>query len=267
MHRRHFLAFAAAAGVAAPPALAAEAAAASPFIDDLTWIELRDRVAAGAVTAIVPTGGSEANGPQLAIGKHNLIVRHCAGEIARRLGTVLVAPVLAYVPEGRFDPADGNMTLPGSIGVGETTFAAILRDAASSLALAGIKLVCFLGDHGLSQRMQESVAAALTHEWRGRGVRVANLGRYYAANGEREYLAAQGFGAAEIGDHAGMLDTAELMAVDPAAVRTPLLSPESWPTGTTGASGNPARVTAAMGRHMIELKIAVGVAELRALLK
>jgi len=265
MRRRNFLAFAA-ASLAAAAARADESAPPSPFIEEMTWIELRDAVHAGATTAIVPTGGSEANGPQLAIGKHNLIVRYCAGAIARRLGTVLVAPVIAYVPEGNFDPPDGNMTLPGTIGVSEPTFAAILRDAATSLTLAGMKTICFLGDHGLSQRTQEAVAASLTQAWRGRGIRVANLGRYYATNGESEWLAARGFAAAEIGDHAGLLDTAELMAADPTAVRTALLSPKTWPAGITGASGDPSLATAAIGNQLLELKIATGAAELRAVL-
>lgn len=265
MHRRHFLALASAA-LMLPAARAATAAPPSPFIEDLTWMELRDAIQAGAIVGIVPTGGSEQNGPHMAIGKHNLIVRYCAGEIARRLGNALVAPVLAYVPEGGFDPPTDNMTLPGTIGVSEPTFAAILREAAASLALAGMKLICFLGDHGLSQPEQDRVASALSRLWRTRGIRVANLGRYYAASGEREWLEANGYSAAEIGDHAGLLDTAELMAVDPAAVRTPLLSPKSWPAGQTGAAGDPTRATAAIGKALLELKIAAGVAETRALL-
>lgn len=265
MRRREFLALAS-AGLAMPAVGAEAATLSTPFIEELTWIEVRDTVRAGATVGIVPTGGSEANGPQLAIGKHNIIVRHCAGEIARRVGNVLVAPVLAYVPEGGFEPPTENMTLPGTIGVSEPTFAAVLREAATSLALAGIKLVCFLGDHGLSQRPQDMVAASLSRLWRARGIRVANLRRYYAASGEREWLVAQGFGAAEIGDHAGMLDTAELMAADPGAVRMPLLSPKSWQAGASGASGDPSRVTAAMGEKLLELKIAAGVAEIRELL-
>jgi creatinine amidohydrolase len=265
MRRRHFLALAS-AGLLAPAARAGSAVPRSPFIEELTWIEVRDAVAAGAIVGIVPTGGSEENGPHMAIGKHNLIVRHCAGEIARRLGNALVAPVLAYVPEGSFDPPADNMALPGTIGVTEPTFAAILRDAAASLALAGMKLVCFLGDHGLSQRMQEHEAAALSRLWRKRGIRVANLGRYYAASGEREFLLARGYSDAEIGDHAGLLDTAELMAVDPGAVRPALLSPAAWPRDRTGASGDPSRATAALGAQLLELKIAAAVAEARALI-
>jgi creatinine amidohydrolase len=266
MDRRHFLVLAA-AGLALPAARPAAAAPRSPFIEELTWIEVRDAVQAGATTAIVPTGGSEENGPHMAIGKHNLIVRHCAGEIARRLGNTLVAPVVSYVPEGNFDPPSDNMMLPGTIGVSEPTFAAILREAVHSLVLSGFTLVCFIGDHGLSQTVQAQVAAALTRQWRKSGIRVATIERYYAAAGEEAWLKANGYTAAEIGLHAGLLDTAELMAVDPDAVRQALLSPKSWPEGRTGVSGDPTRASAALGKTLLEFKIAAAVAEMRALME
>ena len=268
MQRRDLLALGM-AGVtvaSAPSRSVAASDRTSPFIEDLTWIELRDAVGGGAVVALVPTGGSEQNGPHMAIGKHNRIVRHCAGEAARRLGNALVAPVLAYVPEGSFDPPSGNLALPGTLGLSEESFAAVLRDIARSLALAGFKLVCFLGDHGQSQQPQQAVAAALTRAWHGNGVRVVSLDRYYAANGQEAWLKAQGFTAAEIGQHAGLLDTAELMAAAPDAVRTDLLSPARWPSGATGVDGNPARATATLGARLLELKIATAVEEVHAAL-
>jgi len=139
MQRRHVLALA----LAGAGALAATGAAAATqergrrFIADMTWIELRAAVAAGATVALVPTGGSEENGPHMAIGKHNAIVRYCADAIAARLGNALIAPVLPYVPEGGFDPPTGNMALPGTLGLSEAAFAAVLRDIARSLSLAG----------------------------------------------------------------------------------------------------------------------------------
>lgn len=268
MQRRNFLVLGmAGAGAAlAPPLRAAATGRESRFIEDLTWIEVRDAVASGAVVALVPTGGSEQNGPHMAIGKHNSIVRHCASEIAHRLGNALIAPVLAYVPEGSFDPPAGNLALPGTLGLSERTFAAVLRDVARSLALAGFKLVCFLGDHGQSQAAQKSVAAMLTRQWHRDGVRVASLERYYGANGQEEWLRARGFSAAEIGRHAGLLDTAELMAAAPGSVRNDLLPPARWPAGPTGAEGDPTRATAALGAILLELKVAASVAEVRELL-
>ena len=74
------------------------------FIEELTWMELRDAIKAGKTTIIFPTGGTEQNGPHMVLGKHNFIVKHAAEQIARRLGTALVAPVLAVLrasPEPR----------------------------------------------------------------------------------------------------------------------------------------------------------------------
>ncbi|HZT50778.1 MAG TPA: creatininase family protein, partial [Stellaceae bacterium] len=206
------------------------------------------------------------NGPHMAIGKHNAIVRYCADAIAARLGNALIAPVLPYVPEGGFDPPTGNMALPGTLGLSEAAFAAVLRDIARSLSLAGFTLICFLGDHGQSQGVQQSVAEALTREWQAKRVRVASLARYYSANGEEDWLLAHGFSAAEIGQHAGLLDTAELMAAAPGSVREALLSPATWSRGPSGVDGDPTRATAAIGTALLELKIAAAVAEIRSLL-
>ncbi|HTY69302.1 MAG TPA: creatininase family protein [Alphaproteobacteria bacterium] len=251
------------AGAGTPPA--------SVFLEDLTWTEVRDAVASGMTVALVPTGGTEQNGPHMALGKHNAIVHEAAGEIARRLGNALVAPVIAYVPEGRLDPPEGHLRFPGTLGVSDATFSAELGDAASSLALAGFTLICFVGDHGGSQPVQAEIAQRLTAAWRARGVRVANLGRYYAANGQEDWLKAHGFTASEIGTHAGLLDTAEMLAVEPAGVRAGLLSPRTWPPsaskgGTTGAAGDPSRATPEIGQALMELKIAAGVTETRELL-
>ena len=94
----------------------------SVFIEELTWTELRDQIAAGKTIAIVPIGGTEQNGPHMAIGKHNLRVKLLAGKIAAALGTALVAPVLAYVPEGEVDRPSGHLRFPGTITVPEDTF-------------------------------------------------------------------------------------------------------------------------------------------------
>lgn len=43
----------------------------SVFIEELTWLEIRDAMRAGKTTVIIATGGVEQNGPYLATGKHN----------------------------------------------------------------------------------------------------------------------------------------------------------------------------------------------------
>ena len=54
----------------------------------------------------------------------------CSLEIARSLGNALVAPVIAYVPEGGLSPATGHMRFPGTITVPGETFRKVLEYAA-----------------------------------------------------------------------------------------------------------------------------------------
>src|SRR3954465_14255005 len=127
----------------------------SYYLEDYTWPELKERMLAGTDTIIIPTGGTEQNGPHIAIGKHNWIAHYTSGEIARELGQAVAAPVLAYVPEGGISPPEGHMLFPGTISVRDEAFAMILEDAARSFRQEGFKHICFIGDHGGNQAPQQ----------------------------------------------------------------------------------------------------------------
>src|SRR5215467_5988453 len=94
------------------------------FIERMTWPEVRAAIDSGKTTIIVPTGGTEQNGPHMALGKHNVRVASNADAIARRLGNALVAPVVVFTPEGNIDPPQGHMRFPGTISMPPAVFAA-----------------------------------------------------------------------------------------------------------------------------------------------
>ena len=228
-------------------------------IEHMTWIEVRDRVAAGTTTIIIPTGGTEQNGAHMILGKHNVIVAETARRIARELGDALVAPVLAYVPEGSIDDKGGHMAYAGTISVPDDVFAAVLQAAASSFKAHGFKTIVLLGDSGPNQGPQQALAEKLTLAWQDSGVQVINAGKYYAANGGEAMLIAEGETAATIGTHAGIRDTSELMAIDPAGVKLNGAKRDS-----DGAKGDPARASAERGARLLQLKIKTAVEEIRA---
>src|ERR1043166_7007351 len=89
----------------------------SVYLEDLAWTEVREATKAGRTTIIVPVGGTEQSGPHIAVGKHNVRVRVLAGRIAQGLGNALVAPVIAYVPEGSIDPPTEHMRFAGTISI------------------------------------------------------------------------------------------------------------------------------------------------------
>ena len=70
----------------------------SVWTEELTWMEVRDAIKAGKTTGLILTGGVESNGPHLATGKHNFILKVMGEAIARKLGNVLVAPIVTLEP-------------------------------------------------------------------------------------------------------------------------------------------------------------------------
>jgi creatinine amidohydrolase len=223
-------------------------------IEALTWPELRDRVAAGTTIVLLPIGGTEQNGVHMALGKHNQRVRLLAGRIAQRLGNAVVAPVLAYAPEGAIEPPTQHMRWPGTITVPDGAFEAVLESSARSLQRAGLRHVVLLGDHGGYRRSLERVAARVP------GVLVPPA--YYRASSAEfaQALRARGFGDAQIGRHAGLADTSLMLALDPSLVRRDRLADSRG----QGADGDAAQADAALANDAVERVVAQTAAAIRA---
>ncbi|MGZ5037817.1 MAG: creatininase family protein [Usitatibacter sp.] len=237
----------------------------SLLLEDLTWTEVRDAVQSGKTTVIVPIGGTEQNGPHMVLGKHNARVRLLSGRIATALGNALVAPVLAYVPEGKESPPTAHMRFPGTITIPDAAFEEILLSAARGFRLHGFKDVVFIGDHGGYQKSLRSVAATLDREWAKTPVRAHAIEEYYTASeaGFSGYLKGKGFGAAEIGTHAGLADTSLALAVDPSLVRVDKLGAATRGKAD-GVYGDPRRASADLGKPGLELIVARTVEAIKA---
>jgi len=150
------------------------------WIEEMTWMDVRDSLKAGNTTAIIATGGMEPNGPWLVTGKHNYVLKTNCEAIARRLGNALCAPIVEYVPEGRIDPPSGHMRSAGTISLREETFQALLTDIAHSLKMHGFKNIIMIGDSGGNQNGQKAVADKLTAQFAGAAF-VATIPGYYTA--------------------------------------------------------------------------------------
>jgi creatinine amidohydrolase len=225
------------------------------FFEELTWTELRDLIRSGKTTIIVPIGGTEQNGAHMALGKHNFRVRYLSEKIALALGNALVAPVIAYVPEGSPEPPTGHMRFPGTITVPEETFEKVLEYAARSFKTADFRDIVFLGDHGSDQRGEKAVADRLDKEWAAKPTRVHAIEEYYRAS-EAEFgklLKSKGYREEEIGSHAGLADTSLTLAVDPRLVRTDRLQPGAKLESGDGVAGDPRRSSAELGRLGVDL--------------
>jgi len=235
------------------------------FLEELTWTELRELLRSGKTTIILPIGGTEQSGPHMALGKHNARVRALSERIARTLGNALVAPVVAYVPEGGLDPPTAHMRFPGTITLPQETFRKMLEYAARSFKASGFRDIVLLGDHGGYQSDEKAVADRLNREWSATNVRVHAIDEYYRAAQTAfvQALKSRGYRDEEIGTHAGLADTSLMLAVDPRMVRLDRLRPEAKIGSSEGVSGDPRRASAELGQLGVDAIVAETVAAIR----
>jgi creatinine amidohydrolase/Fe(II)-dependent formamide hydrolase-like protein len=224
-------------------------------LEELTWTELRDQIAAGKTTILIPIGGTEQSGPYVALGKHNVRAQWLAAHIAQRLGNALVAPVIAYVPEGGYAPPTSHMRFPGTITVPDDVFEKTLESAANSFKIHGFRNIVFLGDHGGYQDDIKHVVARLNKSWAGGKARAFAPPEYYAqsSDGYARQLREKGYRDDEIGTHAGLADTSLLLAVAPQMVRLDALRRAPKLDAADGVyGGDPRRSSAELGRLGID---------------
>ncbi|MBS1065119.1 creatininase family protein [Gluconobacter kondonii] len=229
-----------------------------------SWTEVAQDVKAGTDTVIIPVGGTEQSGPYIAVGKHNVRAQVLADMIAVQAGHTLVAPVVAYVPEGSTSPRTSHMKFPGTISVPPAVFEGLLKGAAESFRVQGFRRIVLLGDHGGYQSFMAQVAQELNRAWKGQAA-VLYVRNYYEVVPHRyaDALRAQGYGA-EVGLHAELSDTSLMLAVDPSLVRQEALRKALKPGVAEGVyGGDPRRASAGLGRIGTEMQIRTAVAAIQ----
>jgi len=237
---------------------------APPYTEAMTWTDIRAAIDGGKKVIIIPTGGVEQNGPHMTLGKHNDIVTFAAGLLASRLNG-LVAPTVKWVPEG--NNPDVVQRQPGTITNPELPYESLLDAAVRSEKVHGFTEIILIGDSGGNQRGIAAVADTLNKEWAGSGVRVFGLTEYYSKGHSDIYAWLEkdyGWNRQVVGSHAGIMDTSQLMYVNPAAVRTANILPSGGGQGS-GVNGDPTKATAELGKRMIDSKVDAAVAQYNAL--
>ena len=241
----------------------------SVYIEDLTWPEVQQAIAAGKTSAIIYTGSTEQNGPHMAIGKHNFIARWVAGAIAIQLGDALVYPTLPFAPTGDAVTRTAHMRFPGSVSLTSQTYAAVVHDIALSALDAGFRNVFIMGDHGDGQDVLVSVAKTLDGQWKSKAARVFYVPDIYFKEKQQAhaYEAAHGLPTHDV--HAGTDDTSELMALDGQHrwIHADKLAPSHGAeTARSGVDGDPTKASAALGNVFLQFKIDDAVAQIRHLI-
>jgi creatinine amidohydrolase len=223
------------------------------FMEDMTWMEVRDAMKAGKDTAIVATGGIEQNGPYLVAGKHNVVLRATTEAIARKLGNALVAPIVPFVPEGDIDPPTLHMRYPSTFSLTEGTYRLLLEEICACLRTHGFRRIVLIGDSGGNQKGMEAVALDLNAKWSGDKTRIYYIKEYYNYPEVTKWLEDQGVKQTSEGLHDDFAITAQMAAIDPTSVR----ADERIKAGKfriNGVNLAPVEKTAAWGRKIADFR-------------
>jgi creatinine amidohydrolase len=236
------------------------------FIEELTWAEVRDLVKADTTTAIIGTAGTEQKGPHMVDGEHKFVMEYAADKIARGLGKTLVAPVVTYVPEGSWDPPSGHMTKPGTITLPEDRFVDLLVNAGRSLESGGFTEILFLGESGGNRTGMRIAVGRLNELWKGAAIARWIDDYYTKGHADQNRYVTQKLGIPEdqIGGHANILDTSEMLFVNPKHVRKNKLAPGGG-YQNSGVSGDPTKASPELGKVFVQIKIDNALAQIKAL--
>ena len=234
------------------------------WIEEMTWMDVRDAMKAGKRTMIVATGGIEPNGPWLALGKHQYVLRANCDAIARALGNALCAPLVPFVPEGTIEPPSGHMATVGTISLRQETFQALLTDIVHSMKVHGFENIVLIGDSGGNTKGMAAVAQKLTADWSGKP-RVVHIPEYYDYDSVEAFLVKLGVMTKEqpgegLHDDPGI--TMNMMVTDPESVRwTPRVKAgKATINGVSIADKNKALE---IGRQIVAMRTANTVAAIR----
>ena len=211
------------------------------FLEDLTWAEVRDLVKSGTTTVIIGTAGTEQKGPHMVDGEHKFVMEYSGDKIARALGKTLVAPVVTYVPEGSWENPTGHMAKPGHDHAAATIDSSSCSSTpARSLKAGGFTTILLIGESGGNRNGMRTAADKLNELWKGASARAFWIDDYYTKGhaDQNKYVTEKvGIPADQIGGHANILDTSELLFVNAEAH-----SPEQARAGNdyenNGVSGN-----------------------------
>ena len=180
--------------------------------------EIRERIEAGWKTVLFGCGSTEQHGPHLPLFVDSEYGSWLTLEVARRLGRVLVAPMI------RVGCSEHHMNFSGSITLRRETFEAVVTDYVTSLARHGFERILIIPCHGgnfeplrdMEGRLQEAAGKATIETW----IDLMDLIQLWKK--VTEDVVGKG---GQVGGHADISETAIVMARHPDLVRTDLAEP------------------------------------------
>jgi creatinine amidohydrolase/Fe(II)-dependent formamide hydrolase-like protein len=169
----------------------------SVWIEDYSGEDIVTAVDAGKTTLIYCVGSTHADGPVVAVGKHNRVTQFVMQRVAEELGNALVLPILPYAQadsELNLTNAESGKVAAGTVSLSDEVLSLVTKEVVNSeligvrtsegLKGAGFKNVLIMGDHGPNQEVLKKAAKDLDQVWKGKGVRI-----YYINLSDKSFTA------------------------------------------------------------------------------
>jgi len=170
----------------------------------LTWREFKEALE-DTDLAILPMGVNEAHGNHLPLGTDFLIPEWIAEQLAEEFNALIAPPI-------RYGVVTGLSGYWGSISIREDTLESLAYDILAQLANNGFERVIILNGHGGSGQVR-AITNAMRKVWRELGLRSIMI-MWWELDSD---LVKEFFGGS--GGHAGIDETAMIMAIDPSFVK------------------------------------------------
>lgn len=182
------------------------------LLENLAWPEVAARLEEGYTTVVVAVGAIEQHGPHLPLSVDALRGTRLGLEVARRLGSALVAPTI------RTGCSDHHMAFPGTVTIRPSTLRALCRDYCASLARHGFTRICFIPSHGGNFAPLADMLGEL-REAAGPECRVLAYTDLLGFIRVWKRVAAEWGMADRVGGHADVAESSEMLAIRPDLVR------------------------------------------------
>lgn len=215
-------------------------------LEDLTWPEVRQALAAGWTRILIPVGSTEQHGTAISLSSDSLQGDALGQRVSELLGRTLLAPTI------RIGVSPHHMGFPGTLTVRPEILTELLLDQARSLARHGFQTVLLLPTHGGNFPVVAEVSRRAASEVPGARVLGFSDARAYL-EAMRTVTERLGIPKEIAGAHAGQMEASIVLAIDSGAV---ILS-----KAEAGYTGDPDRLperATSHGYHTITANGSIG---------
>ena len=179
-------------------------------LERMTWPDVREEIAKGRTTVVVPFGAVEQHGPHLPLGTDAIFGDEIGLAVAERLDAFLA-------PTVRVGFSAHHMAFAGTLTVDEGAFQAVAGQIVRALAEHGFQRIVLLPTHGGNFRPLGGAVAGLPAIDGVKVITFPDVGMLL--NAILPVASEMGLTPAEGGVHAGEWETSMMLALRPELVR------------------------------------------------